>query len=131
VASGSSDRTIKSWNLSDGSVVREYANPNLKTSGPNPVPAVAHPGWVYGLRFTPDGRYLVSIGGAPQNKGFLGVWSTADGRLVSGEEMPLGSFYAVALSADGKLLALGTGSQGRPVQDMNSSFVLKMPDAVK
>src|SRR6202011_6232664 len=52
LVSGSSDRSIKVWNVADGSVIRDLVNPNLK---PGPWP-VAHPGWVYGVRFLPDGR---------------------------------------------------------------------------
>jgi len=95
-----------------------------------PQPA-AHPGWIYGVRYTSDGKYLVSVGGAPQNKGYLAVWAAADGRLIYGEELPLGAFYSVAVSADNKVLAIATGAQGRTQQDVNSSYVIKMPDAVK
>jgi hypothetical protein len=133
LASGSSDRSIKIWNVADGSVVLELNNPNLKPS-PTPTGAMlpqAHPGWVYSLRYTADGKYLVSVGGAPQNKGFLGVWNAADGKMVYGEELPLGTFYAVAVSPDAKLVAVGTGATGRPVPDANNSYILKMPDAVK
>jgi hypothetical protein len=45
--------------------------------------------------------------------------------------MPGGAIYSVAVSKDGKLLALGTGTTGRGQQDVNTSYVIKMPDAVK
>ena len=69
IVSGSSDRSIKVWNLADGNVTRDLVNPNLK---PGAWP-MASPGWVYGVRFLPDGR-LVSVGGAPQPRlpGHLG-----------------------------------------------------------
>src|SRR5205823_10503026 len=67
LVSGSSDRMPNMWHVADGSVVRDFVNPNLKPQGNVPPPS--HPGWVYGVRFTPDGKYLVSVGGAPQNKG--------------------------------------------------------------
>ena len=53
----------------------------------------SHPGWVYGVRYTPDGKRLVSVGDAPLNKGYLAVWDAADGKLLYGEELPLGVFY--------------------------------------
>jgi WD40 repeat protein len=135
LASGGGDKAIKLWNVADGSVVREFANPSLK---PPPLPGavapppLAHPGYVYGVRFTPDGRFLVSAGGAPQNKGSLEVWNVADGKLLSSEELPLGTLFALGLSADGKLLALGTGGavrSGGP--ETNMGVVLKLPLAVK
>src|SRR5262249_23304676 len=46
LATGSSDRTIKLWNVADGSVARELANPNLKAAPGSSPPA--HPGEVYG-----------------------------------------------------------------------------------
>src|SRR2546421_10745685 len=55
IASGSSDRSIKLWNVADGTVIRELVNPNIKP-GVIPQPPQAHPGWVYGVRFTSDGK---------------------------------------------------------------------------
>jgi WD40 repeat protein len=127
IASGSSDRTIKLWNVADGAVLRDLVNPNLKPAAA-PASAQAHPGWVYGVRFTPDGKYLVSAGGAPQNKGFLAVWSVADGKLVSGEELPLGVFFALAMSPNGQQLALGTGGNPRAAgQEPVATYLMKVP----
>ena len=92
IVSGSSDRSIKVWNVADGSVTRELVNPNLKPAGW----PVAHPGWVYSLRFLPDGR-LVSVGGAPRNHGFLATWDVNQGKMLTAEELPLGAFYSVAV----------------------------------
>jgi WD40 repeat protein len=127
IASGGSDRQIKLWNVANGQVIRELANPKLKP-GPLPAPLLAHPGWVYGVRFTPDGKTLVSAGGAPMNRGFLGVWNVADGKLLSGDEMPLGTFFALALSPDGKYLALGTGGNPKATgQQPVKAYILKLP----
>jgi WD40 repeat protein len=128
LATGGSDRAIKLWNVADGSVVREFRNPAFSAAMDGP--AVAHPGWVYGLRFTADGKYLVSAGNAPKNHGYLAVWAVADGKLHYGHELPLGSFHALALSPDGKSIALACGPQQRPYQEV-SAYVLKMPAAVK
>jgi hypothetical protein len=84
------------------------------------------------VRFTPDGRYLLSAGGAPQNKGFLAVWNAADGKLLSGDELAVGTLFALALSADGKLVGLGTGGTARPGgPEMNNGLILKLPPAAK
>jgi WD40 repeat protein len=127
IASGSSDRTIKIWNVADGAVLRDCVNPNLK---PGPEGPVAHPGWVYSLRFTADGKYLLSAGPAPQNHGFLAAWQAADGKMIYGEELPLGPFHSLALAPNGKLLAVASGGQGRMAQEVNS-YILKMPDVIK
>ena len=122
IVSGGSDRAIKVWNVADGSVTRELVNPNLK---PGPWP-MAHPGWVYGVRFLPDGR-LVSVGGAPRNHGFLATWNVTEGKMLTGEELPLGAFYSVAVSNDGQLLAIGAAG-GLSAKEV-SSYVLKTPKA--
>ena len=51
-------------------------------------------------------------------------------QMVYGEELALGAIYSVAVSPDGKLLAIGCGPRGRQLQEVNS-YILKMPDAVK
>ena len=122
IASGSSDRCIKIWNAADGNVIRELVNPKIKQDAMQGV--VSHPGWVYSLRYTADGKYLISVGGAPRNQGYLAVWNAADGKLEYGEELPLGTFYSVALSPDGQHLAVGAGRTG---QETNSSYILTMP----
>jgi WD40 repeat protein len=128
IASGGSDQAIKLWNVADGSVIREFVNPAFQ-SGPGPQ---AHPGYVYGVRFVGEGKYLVSAGGAPRGQGYLAVWNVADGNLLQGQELPIGTLYALAVSADGKYLALGTGSNLRTAgPDANSAYVLKMPEVIK
>jgi WD40 repeat protein len=131
VASGSAgqERAIKLWNVADGSVVRDLANPTLKPAPGGPPQA--HPGWVYGLRFTPDGKYLVSVGEAPRHRGYLAVWSVADGQLVSGRELALGSFYSLALSPDGRQVAVAAGYTGGAVQQANHCYIFQMSDLVK
>jgi WD40 repeat protein len=131
IASGSSDRTVKLWNVADGTVVREFVNPNVSApASALPGPAPAHPGWVYSVRFTSDGKHLVSAGNAPRGRGYLAVWSVADGKLLHGEELSLGPIYSVAVSPDNKFLALGCGPRGRDLQETNG-YILKMPEAVK
>jgi WD40 repeat protein len=130
LASGSPERAIKIWNVADGSVALELSNPNLKPS-PAVLPPQAHPGYVYGLRYTKDGKYLLSVGGAPKGSGYLAVWNAEDGKLLSGEALPLGTFFALAVAPDGKSIAVGTGPIRTGTDEPNKSYVLKMPEAVK
>ncbi len=126
IASGSGglERVIKIWNVADGSVVRNLANPAVKSL---PNQAASHPGWVYNLCYTKDGKYLISVGDAPLNKGFLAVWNQSDGKLLYGETMPLGTFFGLALAPNGPVFALGAGPRGRPTPDFNSAYLMKMP----
>jgi WD40 repeat protein len=128
LASGSAafERIIKIWNVADGTVVRDLVNPKLKPKNPMD-PKVSHPGAIYSLRFSSDGKTLVSAGMASQNKGYLAVWQAADGKLLYGEELALGPFYSVALSPDGQQLALGCGPFGRSTPELNRAYVVKMP----
>jgi WD40 repeat protein len=129
LASGGSDRSVKLWKVDDGSVTLELTNPAFKP-GPLPGAPQAHPGWVYGVRFTPDGKYLVSSGGAPQNRGYLATWSLPDGKLSSGGEIPGGTIFGLALAPDGKSLAAGTAGR-LPGQEPNVSYVLRVPPGAK
>jgi WD40 repeat protein len=125
IASGSMDRTIKIWNVADGSLVRELSNPSLKPEAAG-LPPPAHPGWVYALRWEKDGR-LVSAGGAPRLRGYLAVWDPTTGKLVSGQELNIGTVFSLAVSPDGKLAALGTGGSVRIGAELNQGVVLKLP----
>jgi WD40 repeat protein len=131
LATGGGDKAIKLWSTVDGTFVRDMSNPAIKSP---PVPGMgaplvlAHPSYIYGVRFTPDNRYLVSIGGAQQNRGFLALWSVADGKLLMSEETAAGTLFALCMSTDGKLLALGTGGTSRPGgPEMNHAYIIPLP----
>jgi WD40 repeat protein len=114
LASGSADRTVKLWNPATGDLVRALTNPNRK--------GVAHPGFVQGVKFTPDGSKLVSVGGAPKFKGSVAVWNSADGKLLTGTEVPFGTVYAVDITADGKAI-LGCGPKQRGATESEAVVV--------
>jgi WD40 repeat protein len=126
IVSGSMDRTVKVWNVADGNVVLELANPALKAPGPG-LPVPSHPGYVYGVRFFDGGKKIVSVSGAPRLRGYLATWDAATGKRLFGKEMASGTLLAVAVSNDGQYLALGTGGSVRSGEELNRGLVLKMP----
>jgi WD40 repeat protein len=125
IVSGGMDRTIKVWNVADGNVLRELTNTTLK---PAPgMPAPAHPGWVYSVRFLDGGKRIVSAGAAPRLRGYLATWDAASGKLLFGKEMGIGTLFALGASGDGEQLALGTGGSVRTGPELNQAIVIKTP----
>jgi WD40 repeat protein len=106
LASASSDRTVKLWEVATGRVIRDFPNPDLKPVFPT-EPAPSHPSWVQVVRFTPDDNFLVTAGPAPRAKGYLALWDVRDGKRVFGAELDTGPVHALAVTPDGKRLVLG------------------------
>jgi WD40 repeat protein len=125
IATGSSDRTVKLWDVASGKVVRDFPNPDLKAPLPG-EPAPSHPGWVHAVRFTPDGKFLVSAGPAPRYRGYVAVWSVADGKRVYGTELDWGAVHGLAVTPDGAKLVLGCGPKGRTASEAEV-LILKTP----
>jgi WD40 repeat protein len=126
-SAGGWEHTIKIWNVADGNVLRELTNPQLKAVG---APPQAHPGVIYRVRYTPDGKRLISAGSAPRLRGYLAVWNADDGKLLYGAEQTLGTWFALAVSPDGNYLALGaggSGSGGAEDGNKNNAYVMKLP----
>jgi len=128
VASGSSglERVIKIWSL-DGNVVRDLPNPAFKSAEPFVAPS--HPGAIVGLRFTKDGKHLISTGDAPDNKGYLAVWDWQAGKMLYETAIQHGVYYGMALAPDEKTLAVAAGNRDRKgaSPDFNSAYLLKLP----
>lgn len=125
LASGSSDKSVKLWEVATGKVIRDFPNPDLKPVFPD-EPAPSHPGWIHGVRFTPDGQFLVTAGAAPRYKSYLAVWNVADGKRVFGAERDYGSIHSLAITNDGTRLILGCEApRGRTEPD---AIIIKFPE---
>jgi WD40 repeat protein len=124
LASVSSDRTVKLWEVASGKVLRDFPNPDLPAAFPG-EPSPSHPGWVHGVAFTPDGKYVVTGGAAPRYRGYVAVWSAADGKRVFGGEQDVGPVQALAPLPDGRLV-LGCGVRSRDGSDADA-VIVKLP----
>ncbi len=125
LASSSSDRSVKLWDVATAKVVREFQNPELKPVFPN-EPAPSHPGWVHAVRFSPDGAQLVTAGAAPRGKSYVAVWNAADGKRLFGAERDFGPIHALALTPDGTKMVIGFMGVPRARVE-GGAAVLKVP----
>ncbi len=125
LASSSSDRTVKLWDVATGKVLRDFQNPDLKPVFPG-EPAPSHPGWVHAVRFTPDGNQLVTAGAAPRGKSYLAVWNAADGKRVFGAERDFGPIHTMTIFPDGNRIVVGYSGVPRNKIDP-AAAILKFP----
>jgi WD40 repeat protein/serine/threonine protein kinase len=86
--SGSSDKTIRLWDVETGQEVRRFEG---------------HTGWVFAVAFSPDGRYALS--GSSDHT--VRLWEVATGREVRRFERHTGDVHSVAFSPDGRYALSG------------------------
>ncbi|KAG8793182.1 hypothetical protein FRC12_003631 [Ceratobasidium sp. 428] len=90
IASGSSDKTIRTW--------------DTRTGKPVGQPLTGHTSWVRSVAYSPDGAYIVS--GSEDNT--IRIWDAHTGKAVG---QPLtghaGSVYSAVYSPDGAYIASG------------------------
>ena len=65
LATGSSDKTVKLWDVATGEGGPRLPEPRPQAGVPGRA-GPSHPGWVQRVRFTPDGQFLVTAGAAPR-----------------------------------------------------------------
>jgi len=124
LASGSSDKCVKLWDVATGKVIRDFPNPEMKPVFPG-EPAQSHPGWVHSVRFVPGDQFLVTAGVAPKGRSYLAVWNVATGQRVYGAERDNGPIHSIAVSPDGTKLVLGSApAKGKPEAE---AIVIKLP----
>lgn len=124
-ATGSSDRSIKLWDVAAGTVIRDFPNPDLKAVLPG-EPAPSHPGWIHCVKFAPDEKSLISVGPAPRYKGYVAVWTVADGKRIAGGERDFGPIHGLAITGDGTKLILGCGPRTRTATEAEA-LIVKTP----
>lgn len=88
IATGSSDRTVRLWDVLNGQCVRYYTG---------------HKSKIYVVQFTNCGKYLVSAG---QDKAIL-FWHLGHGYLVAQLTGHHDTIYTMSFSRDSNILATG------------------------
>ncbi len=97
-ASAAWDATVRLWDLQTGKEVRRFPDPASRDeTGKGGRPFVGHKGHVYGVAFSPDGKYLVS----GDESGELLLWDAATGKHLFSFEGHTGYVSNVAFSRRG------------------------------
>ncbi len=113
LASGSDDGTLRLWEAATGKPLRVYGTGNVAQEKGRPLEKAAPKGAgvlgsCHGLAFSADGKALLS---ASQFYQTVRVWDVGTGKELRRMEGPQ-RVFCTALSADGKVLAVG-GAAGQ------------------
>jgi len=78
------------------------------------------------VRFTPDGKQLVTAGAAPKGRSYIAVWNLSDGKRAFGAERDFGPIHSMIVTNDGTRLVLGCAAIPR-LNAEPAVVILKMP----
>ncbi|MEH1989677.1 WD40 repeat domain-containing protein, partial [Nostoc sp.] len=106
LASGSSDNTIKLWDVSTGKAIKTL---------------IGHSSSVWGVGFSPDGKTLAS--GSSDNT--IKLWDVSTGKAIKTLTGHSSSVYSVGFSPDGKTLASGSFDKTIKLWDVNTGKAIK------
>lgn len=102
--SGSADRSLMLWDVGTGKLIRHMAGrTSTLTTAQEPV-APCHYAKVWDLAFTPDGQRAISVS-LDQH---LLIWDLRNGQVIDDFVPNHQGLNAVAVSADGRSLLIGT-----------------------
>ena len=85
IASGGMDRTIKIWNVADGTVAKELTNPAFKPAVTPTTSTRRIRAGCTALRWVDGGKKLVSAGQAPRLQRLPGDVGPGDGQAAVGQ----------------------------------------------
>jgi WD40 repeat protein len=78
------------------------------------------------LRFTPDGKRLISGGGEPSRSGELKVWQVSDGQLLQEfNNIHSDVVFGIDLTPDGKYLASSAADKFIRVIDFTTGKIIR------
>ncbi len=103
VAAGGWDSIIHVWDTATG---KEFAT----------TPTAGHSGWVHAVRFLPDRKRLVTA----SEDGLVIVWDAARGKEVGRLQAPGPRAWCLALTPDGKTLAVGCHDHSVQLYDVST-----------
>lgn len=82
---------------------------------------------VQSIAYSPDGKKLAAVGGAPGRFGEVQIWDPARARLIVSAPITFDTLYGVSWSPDGKLVAFGCADNTvRAVDALSGKPVLQM-----
>ena len=112
-ASGSSDRTLKLWDVATGQLVHTFAGRSLWSRH-------GHRGCINALTFSPDGHLLIS----GSDDGTIKLWDLANQTCIETIDGHEWGVDALARSPQGSMLVSGGGDGGISLWDLDTGKLI-------